>query len=73
MASVKFPTPLHPLITRDILVETYEVRIWFCLVLITGRSHRRFRLERRCGFVGKTGRRLGVMEGLSSMCEGLGP
>ncbi|EDM15391.1 aarF domain containing kinase 2 (predicted) [Rattus norvegicus] len=24
MASVKFPTPLHPLITRDILVETYE-------------------------------------------------
>ncbi|KAL1778133.1 putative aarF domain-containing protein kinase 2 [Sigmodon hispidus] len=22
--SVKFPTPLHPLITRDILVETYE-------------------------------------------------
>lgn len=73
MASVKFPTPLHPLITRDILVETYEVRTWFCLVLITGRSHRRFRLKRRCGFVGKTGRRLGVMEGLSSMCEALGP
>uniref|UniRef100_A0A8C6GCR6 AarF domain containing kinase 2 n=1 Tax=Mus spicilegus TaxID=10103 RepID=A0A8C6GCR6_MUSSI len=24
MASVKFPTPLRPLITRDILVETYE-------------------------------------------------
>ncbi|XP_052576333.1 uncharacterized aarF domain-containing protein kinase 2 isoform X3 [Peromyscus californicus insignis] len=24
MASVKFPTPIHPLITRDILVETYE-------------------------------------------------
>lgn len=24
MTSVKFPTPLHPLITRDILVETYE-------------------------------------------------
>ncbi|XP_028624281.1 uncharacterized aarF domain-containing protein kinase 2 isoform X1 [Grammomys surdaster] len=24
MTSVRFPTPLHPLITRDILVETYE-------------------------------------------------
>ncbi|GAB1290712.1 Uncharacterized aarF domain-containing protein kinase 2 [Apodemus speciosus] len=24
VTSVKFPTPLHPLITRDILVETYE-------------------------------------------------
>ncbi|CAH7470589.1 Adck2 [Phodopus roborovskii] len=24
MASVKFPTPLHPLVSRDILVETYE-------------------------------------------------
>ncbi|CAO2603262.1 Uncharacterized aarF domain-containing protein kinase 2 [Lemmus lemmus] len=24
MTSVKFPTPLHPFITRDILVETYE-------------------------------------------------
>lgn len=30
VTSVKFPTPLHPFITRDILVETYEVRTWFC-------------------------------------------
>lgn len=52
MASVKFPTPLRPLITRDILVETYEVRTCFCGFLITGHSHRGFRLERRCGSCG---------------------
>lgn len=27
MKSVRFPTPLHPFVTRDVLVETYEVRI----------------------------------------------
>jgi len=24
---VKFPTPVHPLVTTDVLVETFEVRI----------------------------------------------
>lgn len=28
VTSVKFPTPLRPFVTRDVLVETYEVRAW---------------------------------------------
>ena len=27
MNSVKFPTPLRPFVTKDVLVETYEVRV----------------------------------------------
>ena len=27
MKAVKFPTPLRPFVTREVLVETYEVRV----------------------------------------------
>lgn len=72
MTSVKFPTPLHPLITRDILVETYEVRTCICLLVVTVHSHRGFRW-RDVILAGKSGRRLGMVEGLSCMCKALDP
>ena len=31
--SVKFPTPLRPFVTKDVLVETYEVRMRASLVV----------------------------------------
>lgn len=66
MASVKFPTPLHPLITRDILVETYEVRVRFCLSLTTSCPQAG---DGGVVLICKAGRGLGVVEGLPSMCK----
>jgi hypothetical protein len=45
VTSVKFPTPLHPFVARDVLVETYEVRIWPCLFFIPAAPIKAFSLK----------------------------
>lgn len=32
---IKFPTPLRPFVTRNILVETFEVSVWFLKIADT--------------------------------------